>query len=743
MPALSVYPAFMKTAGASDAGEAFAQAETAQHAGEFTRARVLLEEAFGFPALPPASRATDPEQAELHFRAFGAYCHALRALGDLSEEEACYRNVLRETPGEEHRLRARAWGGLAEIHRLRGELDHALMAAQDAAAEADQSGDALLRKIEHGTVATVLSEKGLLRDAARRFEEVLAIDVPEDRPGAKRIQAIWLNNVAWVALRKGDLGRAERLARQGLDLSGEGDVADIAVLRLTLAETLCQRGRLNEALRLARTVQRTAGQAGQQAFAESLELLARIAHARGKRGESAHYLKQGLAAARAHPLSAGSIHLCRLEFAVEDADEESFRTAYRSLQELADRSGSLEWRAELAFWLGRWAQRRGDREVAWVSLRRAARLYSQIGFSRNAGEARRRLSALPPVRRSPSRLSKVGELARPGEAFAGLLGQDPRFLRVLTEAAALAASRAPILIVGETGTGKELLARAIHAASPRASEPFVTLSCAALSPHLMESDLFGHETGAFTGASFRRRGRFELANHGTLLLDEIDSLPLPAQSKLLRVLSSGEIQPLGSETTRTVDVRILATVHREPEELVREGRLREDLLFRLNAATLRMPPLRDRLPDVPLLARHFLAQAGREMGLASDGENRIAPTRLSVEAEQLLSAYAFPGNARELENMIRRAVVLGEGGEVRPEHLPMAVRSLPKGTASPRHLLRDVRREAEQKVIASVLESCNGDTLAASRQLGISRVQLYRLANLHGLFGTRRRRSTR
>jgi two-component system, response regulator FlrC len=241
-----------------------------------------------------------------------------------------------------------------------------------------------------------------------------------------------------------------------------------------------------------------------------------------------------------------------------------------------------------------------------------------------------------------------------------LIAEHPQMRRTLALARQVAGSKATVLISGESGTGKEMIARYIHQNSPRAEHPFIAVNCAALPEHLLESELFGHEKGAFTGAISRKPGRFELAAGGTLLLDEISELDIGLQAKLLRVLQEGEIDRVGGTETIPVDVRVLATTNRRLEECVEKGEFRQDLFYRLNVIPLRMPPLRDRKEDILLLAEHFVDRFCREYGLG-----RID---ISTEARDWLFSYDWPGNVRELQNLMERAVLLAGKGPVQTRH---------------------------------------------------------------------------
>ncbi len=250
----------------------------------------------------------------------------------------------------------------------------------------------------------------------------------------------------------------------------------------------------------------------------------------------------------------------------------------------------------------------------------------------------------------------------------GLVGDSPAMRALFAELERVAASDVPVLVLGETGTGKELVARALHAEGRRKGGPFVAVNCAAVAPNLLESELFGHVRGAFTGAVASRPGHFQSAHRGTLFLDEIGELPLPMQPKLLRAVQEGEVRPVGSDRTQKVDVRLVAATNRDLAEGARTGSFREDLFYRLAVLTLRLPPLRERSGDVPLLVAALLPRIAVELGRP---EAELTPAALA-----LLDRYPWPGNVRQLENELRRALALARG-PIGPEDLSAAVRSAP------------------------------------------------------------------
>jgi DNA-binding NtrC family response regulator len=298
-----------------------------------------------------------------------------------------------------------------------------------------------------------------------------------------------------------------------------------------------------------------------------------------------------------------------------------------------------------------------------------------------------------------------------------LVGTSPVMQSIRETIQHVAASQATVLVQGESGTGKELIARAIHAASPRADQPLLCLNCAALSAHLLESELFGHERGAFTGADRLRRGRFELADGGTLMLDEVSEISLALQAKLLRVLQERQFERVGSSVTREVDVRVIATTNRNLREWVARKRFREDLFFRLSVLPVEVPPLREHRDDIPDLVSYFLAAAAKR-----DGRE---PLIVEPSATELLRSYDWPGNVRELQNVCERACVLVRGGCVRAETIRPWLNGFAKEEASPPAtggvLVQPGRplAEVERDLIMRTLDEYGGHRLKTAKALGI------------------------
>ncbi len=310
------------------------------------------------------------------------------------------------------------------------------------------------------------------------------------------------------------------------------------------------------------------------------------------------------------------------------------------------------------------------------------------------------------------------------ETLSQLVAVSQSMKRLFAQVRAVADTDRTILMCGESGTGKELLAEAIHTLSRRANQPFVRFSCAALQPSVLESELFGHERGAFTGAIRQKSGRFELANHGTILLDEVDDIPLDLQVKLLRVVEQQEFERVGGEEPVHVDVRLICATKCDLLKLVKEGRFREDLYYRLNVITLAIPPLRERPDDIPLLANHFLS---KHATLVGDAKIAIAPHTLD-----LLMRHEWPGNVRELEHVMERALAFCGGKTIQPEHVlplggepavsaPLAeLETVDNGKTGLTETLSDI----ERRMILMALRQCENNQVRAAQRLGIPRTTL-------------------
>jgi two-component system response regulator HydG len=306
----------------------------------------------------------------------------------------------------------------------------------------------------------------------------------------------------------------------------------------------------------------------------------------------------------------------------------------------------------------------------------------------------------------------VASVVRPQE----IVGQSPAMIRVFEAIQTVGPTDATVLITGESGTGKELCARAVHAASPRHYNPLVVIHCGALAETLLESELFGHEKGAFTGAQYRKKGSFEVAEGGSIFLDEIGDISLKTQTDLLRVLQEREITRVGSTHPIQVDFRCIAATNKKLEQLVEEGRFRPDLFYRLNVFQIQLPPLRDRKGDIPILVEHFVHKFSASMNKRI---NRVSPAAMS-----LLDRYQWPGNIRELENAVERAMVVAQEPEIREEDFALR---LPLVEHQPRTL-----EDIERAHILSVLEDCKGNQTLAAEVLDIDRVTLHNKLKKYG-----------
>jgi two-component system response regulator HupR/HoxA len=331
-------------------------------------------------------------------------------------------------------------------------------------------------------------------------------------------------------------------------------------------------------------------------------------------------------------------------------------------------------------------------------------------------------------RRTESEVHELRSQVRAQRNFGNILGKSGAMQDVFALLEKVKDAAVPVLILGESGTGKELIARAIHYNSPRRDKPFVVQNCSAFNDNLLESELFGHVNGAFTGAVRDKEGLFAVADGGTFFLDELGEMSPALQVKLLRVLQQGTFMPVGGTKERKVDVRVVTATNRPLADMVAEGTFREDLYYRLNLVTIKLPPLRERREDIPLLAEHFLVRNG--------ARNNYRPS-LRADTIKILSEYRWPGNIRELENEIERAMLMAGGvDEIEPSHLSTHVRD---GALAPRKAggvvgsLKVAVEELERAMIASALEQTGGNKSEAARILGIARSNLIAKAQSYGL----------
>jgi len=350
---------------------------------------------------------------------------------------------------------------------------------------------------------------------------------------------------------------------------------------------------------------------------------------------------------------------------------------------------------------------RADGERIPISLSTAV-LRNRKGEIIGGAETFRDLTEVETLRRELEYRGRAGEL----------VSHSPLMQRIFEVLPAVASSPSTVLIVGETGSGKEVLARTIHAMSPRADGPFIAVNCGALPENLLESELFGYKAGAFTGATRDKPGRFALARGGTIFLDEIGDMPPSLQVKLLRVLQDRTFEPLGATRPETADCRIIAATNRDLSEYLKTGKFREDLYYRLNVIRIELPPLRKRKEDIPLLVDQFISRFNRLMNANVQG--------ITHDALSLLMAWDWPGNVRELENVIERAFVLCREGYIGIEHLPDEIVGIKKTSHAPAHDLEAARNMLEAEMIRAALERNNYNRLAAAKELGMHKSTLFR-----------------
>jgi two-component system response regulator HydG len=361
----------------------------------------------------------------------------------------------------------------------------------------------------------------------------------------------------------------------------------------------------------------------------------------------------------------------------------------------------------------------GTIETAIEATRLGARDYVTKPF--HVEELRSKLERLISAIEMDQENRVLREQLRTRPGFGGLIGVSPKMQRVYKTIEKVSQHTYPVLILGESGTGKELVARSIHYSGVRQHKPFVPVDCSGLVPTLIESELFGYVKGAFTGAQQSRAGLLETANGGTVFLDEIGDLPIDLQAKLLRALQEREIRPVGSTDRVRIDVRIVAATHRDLETAIRTGGFRQDLYFRLNVVQLKLPPLRERKGDIPLLVNSFLEKF-------SDPQR--PPRTISEDAMRRLMAYDWPGNVRELENAIERAVALGSGPIVHLADLPTNLQQASGEAVSDTDEVVPLE-ELERRAIVRALRETGGDKLAAARLLGIGKTTLYRKLKMY------------
>lgn len=366
----------------------------------------------------------------------------------------------------------------------------------------------------------------------------------------------------------------------------------------------------------------------------------------------------------------------------------------------------------------------GAIENAVQAIKKGA--YDYITKPINLDELEALLERVFEKRRIEQENAYLRELSQPAPALRGVVGDGKAIRELIAQIQQIAPTKATVLITGETGTGKELVARAIHDLSPRKDRLFVPIHCAALAENLLESELFGHERGAFTGAIKQRKGRFEIANQGTLFLDEISEISPAIQVKLLRVLQEKQFERVGGSETIKVDIRIIAATNRDLHQMVEEGKFREDLFYRLRVVNAHVPPLRERTEDIPLLVDHFVKLFARENG--------IEEPDISPDAIKIFQRYSWPGNVRELQGIMESMVILSRGKRLEPSNIPQEIRQdCDAALTPPIESGESTLSEVEKRVILEALEKYKGNRTKTAEALGIGRRTLIRKLNEYGV----------
>ncbi|HAA02426.1 MAG TPA: sigma-54-dependent Fis family transcriptional regulator [Syntrophobacteraceae bacterium] len=354
-------------------------------------------------------------------------------------------------------------------------------------------------------------------------------------------------------------------------------------------------------------------------------------------------------------------------------------------------------------------------------LKNAALLKDEDGKVLGAVET---LTDISEIDKRDQKIQQLSKLLGGDGDFHGMVGRSPSIRKVFEIVEKAALSDAPVIIYGETGTGKELVAHAIHLLGKRHEGPYIQLNCAALNEALLESELFGHVKGAFTGAYSHREGRFEAANGGDIFLDEIGDVPLSIQVKLLRILETRQFERVGDHQPIQVDVRIITATNRKLEQLVSQGKFREDLFFRINVIPIQLPPLRERREDLPGLTEHFIRQLRTRSGKDISG--------LTPDAMELVMRHRWPGNVRELRSVLEYAFVIAEGGLIHPEHLPAQLARSSSGQQSPDGLIASAAHD-EKTALVDALMACRGNQSKAARLLGVNRVTVWHRIKKYGI----------
>ncbi len=672
---------------------------------------------------------------------------ALLTLGRLDEaHQAFLANAQGALAAGDGAERTRALLNAGVVAHRQGRRSEAKSAYRTALLESASS----LQAVVHANLASLALEEGEAEEALAEAHRAISAF---SRAGQKKEQAHAAENLARVYLYLGDLSRAGELALHAADLARQvGDPYLAAGAALVDAEVRFAQGE-EAADAFTQSASRFAALQNPRYERESLLLLAEAELTRGRAWEAHAALERARkAGALSSPALAAGTHLLEAELALGSGEEPAVAEALAAARRALLEEPQLELPARLYFLEGALAEKRGQPERAQAERLKAAHLVEELAARvppdrRALFYARRRrraiLDAVGTAFQDAERLIPARPLSRRGAALPPLVGATAAIERVNALIDRFGLSPATVLVRGESGTGKELVARALHDKSPRKSLPLVAVNCGALNEELLLSELFGHEKGAFTGAVKERKGRFELADGGTIFLDEIGDISPRAQVALLRVLQERSFERVGGSRTISVDVRVVCATNRDLEALMAKGAFREDLYYRLRGATLLLPSLRERLADLPLLCAHHLAKEA-----AKGGEVRA----LSAEALRLFARYPWPGNVRELFNVLDTALLFATGPTLGPEAFELFPELFAERVAAPlpagapdvgaRHSdeldffevltgrgcsLTDLHREVDRACMEGAMQQSGGVISEAARTLGMTRSRLSQL----------------
>jgi transcriptional regulator with PAS, ATPase and Fis domain len=641
-----------------------------------------------------------------------------RKLGEVYEKQADYEqalsylkmglNLLSDVPSKEH---ARIYNDIGVIHFQKSEYPKAEQQFNQVLEILSDVPDDDTLELVYKNLGNVYYVQGRLSDAVKCYEKSLSLG---ERIGDIFTQAKVYNNLGALFKKRGDLNKAIEYYQGSLNMKEQiGDVAGLAPLYSNLGMLYSRQEDFTRAIEFC--------QRGVE-FAEQVGNLSRIAQSYVNLGAVHAWQKQFKRAVVAYQKGlqiaerigdirvVASIYINLAEAYCGDGNLSAASEYYNRTLEVLKAVKIPEIQAQSHYVLGLIYSQQERWEEATESLNQASEMFEKIRNQDGVEISQEELGRAFLIQMN-QKLAIQHELSSDGARL--LVGRSKKFIEIGAVLAKVAKKDTSILICGETGTGKSMIAHFIHQTSNRKNGPWVEIDCSTLSENLLESELFGHERGAFTGAFSMKPGKFELADHGTIFLDEIGNMSHTLQTKLLRVIQEREFERVGGKETLKTDVRIITATNKNLQQLVEEGQFRKDLYYRINVVSITIPPLREREEDIPLLATHFVEKYSEK-----DGKNPI-PT-ISDEALELLLKYQWPGNIRELENVIQLAVLMTNSDVILPEHLPEILR--PKEKFEPPDISVGMTlEEMEIKLISKTLQHTNYNVTKSAKILGISR----------------------